>query len=291
VVVGAPGATEVVAIDPLQPRVIARRRVGAALMRVAATPGELVLLLAPGSTIGPATLATVDGNGDVETVRLRIAAGLLPTEGVPFILRTRRPGLAVDARGRRAYVLTARPDVVEVDLAERRVQHHRITPARSLLDRLHDLVEPRAEAQQAVGPVRVADWIAPGTIAVAGQDAHVSWQPGGAIRRVTRPAGLQVIDTERWQTHTLDEGASGFRTARGLLLTDGDGLTAYQPDGGRAFHVLDDRRVELVATSGTLAYVREAARLHVVDLELGRVIGAGRPPDLLLDQTPAHGAG
>src|SRR5215204_6941396 len=36
------------------------------------------------------------------------------------------------------------------------------------------------------------------------------------------------------------------------------GITAYRPDGRRAFHLLDDRRVEIAGTSGAVALVRVA---------------------------------
>ena len=284
----ATGTTTVVVVDPVRRRVVATRRLDGGLTRVAATPHEAVLLLAPRSTIGAATLATVDDAGGVATLPLDVSAGLLPTEGVPFILRAREPGLAVDARRRRAYVLPGRPEVLEVDLRARRAQYHRVTAATSLLDRLHDVLEPRAEAQQAVGPIRSATWMPPDRIALSGRDSHVSWQPDGAVRHVARPAGLQVIDTGDWRVRTLDRRAAGFRAAHGLLLTDGEGLTAYDRDGHEAFHVLEGRRVELVATAGSLAYVREGGVHHVVDLAAGRVESTSRRqwPRLLLDPAP-----
>jgi hypothetical protein len=282
----ATGTTTVIAVDPIRRRVVARRDFDAGLARVAATPDGVVLLLAPSSTIGTATLATVDDQGRTGSVSLDVSAGLLPTEGVPFILRARQPGLAVDPRRRRAYVLPDRPLVVEVGLDRWEVRHHPITPARSLLDRLHDLIEPRAEAQQAVGPVRTARWLPPGLIAVAGSDSHVSWRADGAVEQVTRPAGLRLIDPRQWQAVTLNEHAARFQVGHGLLLADGDGLSAYRASGDQAFRVLAGRRVELLTTTGSLAYVRDRHLVHVVDLDTGRVVGSGDRPQLLLEPTP-----
>jgi hypothetical protein len=178
--------------------------------------------------------------------------------------------------------------VVEVDVRRRRVTHHRLTTATSLLDRLRDLVEPRAEAQPAAGPVRTATWLAPGVIAVAGRDWHVSWRADGGLGQRSRAAGLQLIETRGWQTRTLDEEASGFRAAHGLLLTVHAGLTAYRADGRAAFQLFGNRPVELVASAGSLAYVRaDSGALHVVDLAAGRIIATvPQPPRLLPDRGP-----
>jgi hypothetical protein len=282
----ATGTTTVAVVDPIGRRVVARRRLAAGLARVAETPDGLVLLLAPSATIGLASLATVDAAGRVETVALEhVSAGLLPTEGVPFILRARRPGLAVDPARRRAYVILGRPEVVEVDLQRRRVVYHPLTPARSLLERLHDLVEPPAQAQPTAGPVRTASWLEPGVIAVAGRDSHVRWRADGGLEQAGRPAGLELIETERWQTHALDERAAGFRAAHGLVLTTHAGLTVYHADGRTAFRLFGDRPVELAAVAGSLAYVR-APDLHIVDLAAGRVVArVARPPRLLPERT------
>jgi hypothetical protein len=283
----ATGTTGVVAVDTVKRRVVVLRTLASGLTRAAATPDGVVLLLAPSSTIGPATLATVDGDGGVERDLLDgVSAGLQPTEGVPFILRTRQPGLAVDAARRRAYVLSSRPQVVEVDLRTSRATYHRLSPHRSLLERLRDLLEPPADAQGEVGPVRTARWLQPALIAVSGLDSHVRWRSGGIVDRVLRPAGLQVIDVRRWEVRTLDERASGFRTADGLIVTAGDGLAVYE--GGEALRLLEGRSLELLGAAGSLAYVREGRRLHVVDLVAGRILTTvERPPLLLLEPAPS----
>jgi hypothetical protein len=280
----ATGSTTVVVVDPVRREVVARREFLAGLARATATPEAAVLLLAPASTIGTATLITVDAIGDVDAARLvGISAGLLPTEGVPFIMHTRQPGLAVDARRRRAFVVARRPQVLEVDLVTMRVRYHRLSPHRSPLERLRDLVEPPAEAQQPVGPARSAAWLPPEFIAVSGQDAHVSWRPRGGVDPVVRPAGLQLIDTRRWEIRTLDDRAATFRTAGGLLLTDGRGLTIH--GAGGVTRALEDRRVRLLGSAGSLAYVLEGGRVHVVEVTTGETdaTSARVRPQLLLE--------
>ena len=287
----AVGTTTVVTVDAIAQRVLAHRRLAGALARVAASPGGPVLLLAPSSVIGPTRLATVDAGGAVEQVPLDgVSAGLMPTEFAPSVERVRTPALAVDSDGRRAYVVSSRPYVVEVDLRRRHVSGHRLVTRTSLADRLRELLEPSAEASSRVGPVRDAAWIGAGRIALSGYDGDAVWRSDGAIEGERRPAGLHIIDTRDWTIRTLDERASSFVAAAGLLLTsgpEGRGLIAYSPDGGERFHVLDGRHVEIVASAGSLAYVRTPPEpaLHVIDLARGRVIGTSAPgrAALLLD--------
>jgi hypothetical protein len=279
----AVGTTTVVTVDAIAQRVLARRRLAGGLARVAASPDGPVLLLAPPTIIGPAWLASVDADGAVEEVHLDgVSAGLMPTELAPSVERVRMPALAVDSDGRRAYVVASRPYVVEVDLRRRRVRGHRLVARTSLADRLRELLEPSAEAYARVGPVRNAAWIGAGGIALSGYDDDAVWRSDGGVEGARRPAGLHVIDTRDWSIRTLDERAGAFVAAAGLLLTsgpDGRGLTAYSPDGGERFHVLDGRHVEIVASAGSLAYVRTPPEpaLQVVDLAHGRVIGTSAP--------------
>jgi hypothetical protein len=288
------GTTTVVTFDPIAGRVVARRRLAGGLARVAASPDGPVLLLAPPALIGPATLATVDAAGAVEQLPLDgVSAGVTPTEGVPMVEHVRTPALAVDPNRRRAYVLSSRPHAVEIDLLRQRVRHHRLVPRTSLLDRLREWLEPSAAADAEVGAVRSAAWVGAAHIALSGYDADVVWRADGGVDAETRAAGLRVIDTRDWSVRTLDERASAFVAAAGLLLTSGPGgrgLAAYSPDGRGTFWVLGDRHVEVVATAGSLAYLRAPLEqaLQVVDLARGRVVGKSAPgrARLLLESVP-----
>jgi hypothetical protein len=284
----AVGSTTVVVLDPIAERIVARRRLAGGLVRVAGSPEGPVLLLAPPAMIGPARLVTVDAGGAVAQVPLDgVSAGEMPTQGVSSVKRGRTPALAVDSSRRRAYVLSARPHAVEIDLRRGRVSHHRLVARPSLLDRLRELLEPSAEASAQVGAVRRAAWIGDGRLALSGYDAGVVWRPHGAVETERRPAGLHVIDTRDWSVRTLDERASSFVAAAGLLLTsgpEGRGLAAYSPDGRDTLHMLGDRRVEVVATAGSLAYVRTPPEpaLQVVDVTRGRVVGTSAPGHVTL---------
>jgi len=279
----AVGSTTVVAVDPIAEQVVARRRLAGGLVRVAGSPDGPVLLLAPPAMIGPARLVTVDAAGAVEQMPLDgVSAGAMPTEGVPSVERVRAPALAVDSGRRRAYVVSSRPYAVEIDLQSGRVRDHRLVARVSLLDRLRELLEPSAAASAQVGVVRRAAWIGEGRIGISGYDADVVWRAQGDVEAARRPAGLHVIDTRDWSVRMLDERASSFVAAAGLLLSSGPGghgLTAYSPERGDAFHVLGDRRVEVVAAAGSLAYVRTPPHpaLQVVDVTRGRVVGTSEP--------------
>jgi hypothetical protein len=289
----AAGSTTVVAVDPLAERIVARRRLAGGLVRVAESPDGPVLLLGPPALIGPARLVTVDASGGVEQLPLDgVSAGAMPTDGVPAVERLRTPALAVDSGRRRAYVLSLRPHALEIDLRRRRVSGHALVARVSLLDRLRELLEPSAAASAQVGVVRQAASIGEGRIVLSGYDADVVLRPQGAADSERRPAGLHVIDTHDWSVHTLDERAPGFAVAAGLLLTSGaQGLTAYSPEGREAFHVLGDRHVEVVATAGSLAYVRTrpGPALQVVDVTRGRVVGERAADLLLISMTPTQG--
>ena len=283
----ARGPTTVVIVDALRRRVIARRRFAAGLVRVTETPDGPVLLLAPPSFIGLAEVATVDLRGNVDSMRLDdVLAGAQSAQGVVHV---RRPAIAVDPHRRHAYVVSVRSEIVEVDLQHWRARLHRLSARSSLLERPRGRVDPRAEAQPPlVGRERTATWLEPGVIAVSGHDSDVLRRSTGALEQGTRPAGVQVIDVRRWQTRTLDQHAAEVHAAAGLLLAADrrrGGLTAYEPDGDRAFHVLENEPTEILASAGSLAYVRTnpGRRMHVVDLERGRVIATrtGQSPRLL----------
>jgi hypothetical protein len=293
IVLAAFGGTTVVTVDPVAQRVVSRRRLAGVVARAASSPAGPVLLLAPSNLIGPARLVTVDAAGAVEEVSLDgVSAGLMPTQRAPSVERVRTPGLVVDPDGRHAYVVSSRPYVLEVDLRDGTVSGHRPAARTSLVDRLRELLVPAAEAYARVGPVRAAAWIGEGRIAYSGYDGDAVWRSGGGVEGEQRPAGLHVVDTRDWTVETLDERASTFDAAAGLVLTDGRGLAAYSPDGRERFRALADRRLEIVATAASLAYVRTPPEpaLQVVDLADGRIIGTSAPgrATLLLERVAGH---
>ena len=294
---------QVLVIDAGERAVTARRPLRGTVEGVGRTPRELVLLVAPAKRIGPARLAVVDDRGDVRFAALdRIRAGSRLLPGDDFLIRRRRPGLALDPRGRRAYVVD--PDIVaSVDLATLTVSYHVPSEQRSLAARIRDWLDPAAYAKGVNGPTRSARWLDDGRLAVTGVDEELGRGARGEERQRTRPAGLRLIDTREWTYRVIDAGVTAVRVAGRLLLATGQsadlapgaarttGLTAYEMDGSRRFTLFAGREAWVEQVAGRRAFVQAgvgtigtAPAPRVVDLRSGRV--SRRPtvlPTLLLE--------
>jgi hypothetical protein len=260
------------AIDVAARRVAARTALPGSVLRLGRTARELVLLLSPARTIGPARLAVADRRGAVRVVGLdRIAAGTKLLPGGEHRVQHRLPGLAIDPTGRRAFVIGA-ATAAEIDLPSLKVSYH--GPA-------------RAPAKAAQGSVRVARWLDGGLVAVSGSD--------DAVTR-SSPAGLQVLDTRTWTARMIDPGATSFYAAGDLLLATGAsweankgpqgaiGLAAYALDGSKRYQLFAGENTWLALVYSDVAYVgviptdgREEP-LRVVDLATGRVTGERTAP-------------
>jgi hypothetical protein len=286
-------------VDAARHRVIAHRDLGGTVVRVARSPRELVLLIAPARRVGVARVAVVDDRGGVRFVALeRTPAGQQLLESASHRLRQSLPGLAVDPSGRRALVVG--PGLVaDVDLAGLAVSYHDLAHPISLLGRLREWLEPTAYAKAASGPVRTARWLGGGILAVTGSDEEPSDQSGRDAGARVRPAGLSLVDIRNWSVRTIDRGATDVRVAGDLLLATGSGseppgdaigLTAYELDGTRRFQRFAGRRAWVEQVHDARAYVdvfRPGAAtesLQVVDLATGRATRAraATPPRLLL---------
>jgi hypothetical protein len=290
--------TNLVVIDPAAGRIVARRALGSSPVAVARTPTALVLLLRPSASgIGESTLAVVGREGDVRTVRLpEIQSGMDEIDHeAAGLYRQASPGLTVDPVGNRAFVVAADAPVAAVDLATLKVSYHSFAEPVSILGRVHDWVEPLAEAKgAAVGPRRAALWLGDGRIAVWGTDDNGRLDAEGHGQQFQEPAGLMVIDTRDWTVRHLDRGASEAVVANGLILASaslwssteqrarGMGLAAYGPDGSRRFHVLGSEPAWDVQIVGERAIVPRqdaagAVSYVVVDLADGRIDAVLRP--------------
>jgi hypothetical protein len=250
--------------------------------------------------IGPARLAIVDRRGAVRFLELeRMLAGMQFVDRTSHDVRQRLPGLAVDAAGRRAYVVT--PGLVAaVDLARLAVSYHEPSRASSALARLRDWLDPAAHAKGASGPTRVARWLGGGLLAVTGADEQSLTDARGDTRIRVLAAGLSLVDTRDWSARMIAKGATDVRVAGGLLLAtgladaDAIGLAAYDRDGDKRFQLFDDRQAWVTQVYEGRAFVGIAgqggeAPLRVVDLAAGRSAGVRtqRLPWLLLDAAPS----
>jgi hypothetical protein len=267
------GMQSLLVVDLDRRRVVARKALGDSVETLARSPRALLLLLAPAGAIGPARLVVADARGALRSVRLgRILAGLKLLSGEPHSVDHRAPGLAVDPRGRRAYV--AGPGLVaEVDLARLSVRYHALAGLR----------EPAARSKTATGYVRRAQWLG-GRLAVSGSDSEAP--------RI-RPAGLALVDTRTWHVRSVDRAASDFVVAGNLLLATGSswgasvsgpatsiGLVGYGLDGNRRFALFEGSVVGVIEVAGGRAFVYVTGQepLQVVDLARGQSIGSRRGP-------------
>lgn len=256
------GETTVAGIDAGRSRRLWQRRLGGSLQAGERFRRSFVLVLGPpGRSIGPSRLVLVNPDGRLRSVILpEIRSGSEFTGGsdpARFLVRAWNPGLAVDPSGARAFVVQAGAPVAEVDLRTLEVRSHTLSEPISLIGRLRDWLEPRAEAKAQEGPNRQALWLGRGLLAVTGSDSHASVDSGGQEQWET-PAGLKLIDTRRWSVRTLDRGTSRIALAAGTLLgygvlfdsrtqkLSGNGLTGYALDGSRRFHLYEEDPISLV---------------------------------------------
>ena len=244
------GDTIVSAVDADSRRVLWRRDLAGSLQAGASYRGGLVLVLGPKWAIGPSRLVRVEPNGRLRTVRLeQIRSGWQRSGGgARSVSHQWNPGLALDPSSGRAFVVQAGAPVAEIDLRAMSVRYHALAEPISLLGRLHDWLEPKAEAKAMQGPDRRTVWLGNGRLAVTGVDYQALVDSHGHQQELDEPAGLKLIDTRTWSVHTLDHTTSSVTFSGGVLFgfgtswdsrsstMSGSGLTAYDPDGRQLYH-------------------------------------------------------
>jgi hypothetical protein len=270
------GDTVVAGVDAVSRRVLWRRTLGGALVAGERFRRSFVLVLGPrGRAIGPARLVLVSPDGRLRSASLPdIRAGSEVGGGgdpARFLVREWNPGLAVDPSGARAFVVQGGAPVTEVDLRTLRVRSHELSEPISLIGRLRNWLEPRAEAKAQEGPNRQALWLGHGRLAVTGRDSHASIDASGRQTQFETPAGLKLIDTRRWSVRTLDRETSRIEVAAGTLFgfgllfdsrvqkLSGSGLTGYTFDGSRLFHLYGDDAISGVQSIDERVIVGGAA--------------------------------
>jgi hypothetical protein len=163
-----------------------------------------------------------------------------------------RAGLVYDAERRRAFVISRDSKIAEIDLERMRATYHDVGGA----------PRPRTAPR------------------------HVALLPGGGLLVSGRIGGTFVIDPATWTRRVVDARADAARVVGSTILTyDGvehargsAGLTAYDLDGTKRFHVLHGRRVNWVHVAEGRAFAQTARALHAVDLETGRLTSRRLPP-------------
>ncbi len=271
------GSAEVVSLSAHSGTVSERRRVPGTVVRYARSKTGFVLLAAPRNRIGVAELVVADGLR-LRTVKLaRVEAGFVPGGIRNAAISTDRfPGLALDCSSRRAYVADPDGTIATVSLRSLKVFYHRPSTSRTLFERLGSWLEPTAQAKGDRGPWRQAQWLGDGLLAVTGIDWHATGSVSGNVISETlheRPAGLEIVNTRTWQQQTLDPNADTIRVTDGLLLatgtrwdvtpgrnrTSGEGLIAYDAQGGVRFRLFAGRSVYVNVVIERHAYVTVTA--------------------------------
>jgi hypothetical protein len=283
-----PASFDVVTIDAATHALVSRQRFENALVQVQRVGNSIVVLTGPAAGIGTAGLTVVDPSGTVRSIVLgQIQAGtdLVNADASDFTKAHQNiPGLAVDAASGRAFVVPATGAIAEVSLASLAVSYHTVTEPVSFLGRLHDLVEPKAEAKGISGPVRSARWLSDGVIAVFGGDESVSVDPNGDPAFGWKPAGLTLVDTNTWGSRSIDPGADSLTIEGDNLLATGSswasqaqgqhgiGLVDYGFDGARRLALFQGRPAFVGLVFRGRAYVYLDGVIKVVDLASGKLL-------------------
>lgn len=284
-IVGAE-ATRIFVVDPVARRLVSARPTDGQVVTVARTRAALVLLLAPANGIGAARLATLAADGTYRTVELsKISAGFRSPEvdGPPGEHRV--PGLAIEPSTGGAFVVGAGEPIAEVDLERLGVSYHEPARPISLVGRLRNWLEPRAEAKgPLLGSVRRAVSLGNGLLAVTGEDGRA-----GRDSVVTEAAGLSVVDTRTWKAEMLQRSVTAATMVGGTLLAsaagypelEGIGLLGYDLDGDQRFHLFGRRAVSVLGRLDGRVFVDDDT--YAVDAGTGRVARVVRQlPELLV---------
>lgn len=256
-VLEAKGGTVVIAVQPFDGRVIRRTELSRPYgFETGRLRDGLVFLLGARGRLAPVQLAVVDAEG-----RTRVAA--VPQVLVGSVMRDERgveyrdPGLAVDAAGRKAYVVGG-DRLVGVDLKTLRVSDP--GPLRTL-------------AKVVSGSTRSATWLGRGRLAVSGAD----WDAEGGYT----PAGLRIVDVRSWSARVVAGDAGSFVFAGDRLLVERArptgtlNVTAYGLDARERYSV-DLPLSNWAMKEGRLGYACRGAFVRsVFDLATGAVLRSG----------------
>lgn len=188
---------QIVVVDPLAGRVVARRPFANAMALQGTAQGgdKLVFLLGRGDRRGGRQLLAVVGtDGRVRTTPIELMA-----------TSPNQAALVVGPTGERAFVVAVGTSVFDVDLASLAVTRRTVTGAGKLFASAPTWFASRG-----------ALWIDEKTLAVFGGEHVVS-----AGVETSRPAGLALVDTDSWQARLIDAEASGASLSGETLLAHG----------------------------------------------------------------------
>jgi hypothetical protein len=204
--------------------------------------------------------------------------------------RHRYPGLAVDERGSRAFIVDSLQRVAEVELSSMGVAYRAVGARVSLWTRLLSFFGNVAEAKLSTGPSMHAHFVPNGSILVGGVNE--------GIRR--SPVHMTLINTNTWEACRLDTNMSDAAVGDDVIVTwdsivrlgqgrsertlSSSGVTAYDLQGRKRFEVLQETPICWLDLVGHTAYAYKCGRgAAVIDVANGDVrhIRAGRPIQLI----------
>jgi hypothetical protein len=245
-------------------RVLSTQRLTGEIVTHATAREALVVLVAPRRRIGPARLLVLGRNGVARAVGLGLDAGWNGRQAVP--------GLAVDPAGHRA-VVVAPGLAVEVDLRTLAVSRHELVRHVSLVGRLRNWLEPRADAKGYPGWTRWASFADSRHVAVTGY--HSDGRRPAAI-------GVELIDTGSWRVRNVDSEATGAAVASAAVVAfeetpNGLDVRVLEPSGRERHRLMIRHVAGLVHAAGRYAYLPDTSAMgwQVLDVATGRV-GTGR---------------
>lgn len=198
--------SELLVLDVKRRRFVGRRQIGLSEYRptrrgvVLLTGPPLGRRIVPGTAIreerlGAARIVRVRPDGRADEIRLPILAGSRQSRTV-----NRWPAFVVEPRGRYAYVIGEGDGCARIDLRTLRVELHRLPHA---FDAQPDLASPWERHMGTTNPSRdmrrEGKWLGDGKIAITGDD---TWTANYHDR--TAPAGLKILDVQRWTVRTVN---------------------------------------------------------------------------------------
>jgi hypothetical protein len=293
------GLTKIVVVDSEHAQVVREARFPwwAATGNGTTQAGRIAVLVVSWTRLAPPRLVVVGLDGRIHEVRLdRLRAGVGYSRGGEDV---RFPGLAVDRRGERAFVVNEGEPVAVVDLRTLRVRYRHVAGLASPGRAAAGPAKPTGTSNPRRGPSRVAAWLGDGLIAVSGTNSYTG-PTNRWLGEARAPAGLQVIDTRSWRVRTFDRRPADFQWLSGRLVAStrawdpaarrvrGDSLIAFDRTGQRVYRIRGNPRTYWQAFHERIYIDDGPSRLDaVLDARDGRELGRV-PGDRLISVTPGY---
>jgi hypothetical protein len=80
-----------------------------------------------------------------------------------------------------------------------------------------------------------------------------------------------MLDPRTWRTRWRARRAKDLALSRRTLVTAGDGVSAYEPDGRRRFHALGSRALGWFQVASGRIYADDGRALNVLDVTTGAI--------------------